>query len=407
MRRRIEELADALEEFVSEDAHAVLLLECASDAVPFVAAAIDLTEQRGSTDVHAIVLDALPEPSAPALAAALAEQARTLAAGLGLAPAPPDAGRASRDGLAATADALCALVDDARALGDVRVGLWICPPSIACDDDFAASAVRLASLVARAPQLRLALRATPALESALRAAGVVHRSIAFDASEQAQRDAMAEEASDPTTHPDRAAALALTVAMSDAAHGRTTEALSVITALAEHHHARGDAASRALCVVLAGNVTALEGDLAGARTLVARGLALATEARAIPVVLMGGMLAGELAIRAGDRDEADRRFDVVARVAAGVGAVPAAATALVARGKNFLAREEPARACDAWRCAAELARRGRAQAIEREALLLLRALYAEARMHERVGAVDVRLAVLPAVCTCGHDHEGV
>ena len=408
MRRRIEALADRLDEFVSEDAHDALVLDLRGDgASGVVGAALDLLEQRGSIDVSIPFFDEFRGRAPFEVALRDFVDAFAAEAGLDMALPPPGPASGTR-----ALDALVAFAAAVRARGDVRVAVWLCPVAIADGPGYLDAALALIGAARRTdPPLRIAVSEAggePSLCAQLRRSALPMLQECVDVSSAAVRDALAEEAADPANDPDVRAAALLSVAMADAAAGRGAEALSVLATLADGFEARGDSASRALCFVLIGNALAALGDLAEARARVSQGLALAVEAGATGVVLGGAMLAGHLSMQAGDAADADVRFDVAARLGARVGAPLVVTEALLARGRALEKRGLAGQARDAWRCAAEAARRAASGAHERRALSeLARALREEAAWAE-LAPIDRRLADLDAGFEydgCQHTHE--
>lgn len=406
MRRRIEALADQLEEFVSEDGHDALVIMCAGEgAGGMVGAAADLLEQRGSSDVSIPAFEAFeaPEPFAERLVAYVDALLRE--AGL------EQRSSSSRPALEQMTDALVHLARAVRARGDVRVALWVCPAGIEDRQGYLDTAIALACAARRVdPPLRLGLR-EPSTDGALRRAlaslAIPTLEARVDMSMTALRDAMAEEAADPSNDPDVRASALLSAAMADATHGRADEALPVLAMLASVFEARGDVSSRALCFVLGGNVLAVLGDLDQARERVSQGLALALQARAVGVVLGGAMLAGHLSMRAGDLADADVRFDVAARIGAKIGAPLIVADALTQRGKALVARGSLRAACDAWLCAAEAGRRARSIEHERAALQAVAEVLRDASAWEELAPIERRMRALPPAIRwgCSHEHE--
>lgn len=402
MRRRIEALADQLEEFVSEDGHDALVIDGDASAGGLLGAAIDLVEQRGSIDVSFPWLDAFE--SEQALAAKLVSEMRSFAneAGLEAAPREPE----PADPLTGLVDTLFHFARAVRTRGDVRVAVWLCPTFIADEDAYLRLALRLVHACRGSSYVRVTVREPStdgALRAALRRAGHPVLTAAVDMSRAAARDALAEEALDETLSPATRAAALLTVVCADAASGHGERSLPVLAELASVFAALGDEASRALCLVGAGSALVQLGRLDEARQRVSQGLAIAVAAQAIPVVLSSAMLAGDLAMRAGDPVEADLRFDVVARLAARLPSPVIVAQALIERGSALAARGMERAACDAWTCAASAARRAKSDAHEHLALSAIANVYREAGITTELAPIERRLDSL-AHAGCSHEH---
>lgn len=404
MRRRIEALAERLDEFVSEDAHDALVVECVGEAASgVVGAAADLLAQRGACDVFVPSLGAWTSPDA--FADELIAWIGAFCADAELAPPPSAAGKAD----ARLARAVLHLARATGALGDVRLVLLAVPSEIRDPHAYVETLVALVRSTASVrTQVRLVLREPSeerVLRVALSAACARVLDVRVDCSLGALRDAMAEEAADPTNDPDVRASALLTAALGDAANGRAREALPVLAMLAEVFRVRGDASSRALCFVLIGNALAALGQLAEARDRVAQGLAIAVEARAFGVLVGGAMLGGQLSMRIGDAADADQRFDVVARLGAKLGAPLVVTEALSARGEALEKRGLLREALDAWLCAAAAARRAGSEVHERSALARVAERYRDAGLWEELAPIERRLDVLAcAPSGCAHDH---
>ena len=405
MRRRLETLADQLEEFVSEDAHDALVVNGDGAVAGLLGAAIDRTQQGGSIDVSFSFFETFE--GVDGLAAKLIADIEAFAETAKVALAPPTSAATPMARLVAT---LCAFASEVRARGDVRVAVWICPSAVADEDAYVASVVALVTAFRSADRLlRVAAREPCPIErplrAALRDAALPTLEVAVDLSPAAMRDALAEDAMDPSADPSARAAAALSVAMADAATGRTEDALSALGTLAEFHRERGDASSRALCLVLAGSVLAIMGELDNARARVSQGLALAVDAKALPVVLSGAMLAGHLSMRAGDPTDADVRFDVAAQLAARIGGAEMVAEALLQRGHALVQRGSLSAARDAWLCAVAAAQRAESIEHERAALAAIADLYRSARMDDDARRIERRLFALPQrEEACSHAH---
>jgi tetratricopeptide (TPR) repeat protein len=400
MRRRIEALADRMEEFVSEDGHDALVVELRGDgAAGLVGAALDLVTQRDGVDVVFPFL--VPFRSARDLEdAALAWTTRfaheeELVLTENAAP------------LASAIDALCAL---ARALDDrdrARLVVLLCPTRIEAEAAYLETALALVGSARRVdPPLRIVVADTPErrLRATLAHAAIPALEAAMDVSPEAVREALAEEANDPANDRSVRAAALLVATMSDVAAGRAADALPVLVALADGFASIGDGSSRALAVIAAGNALWQLGRLEEARACLSRGLAIALEAHAAPVVLSGAMQAGSLAMRLGDAADADARFDVAARLAAMLGSPHALAEALFERGHALEARTRIDEACSVWTRAADAARLAGAVERERAALDELLRVRAECD-HLEVSSLEQRRAALesmPHACTHGH-----
>jgi hypothetical protein len=404
MRRRIEALADQLEEFVSEDGHDALVVNGDGSAAGLLGSAVDLNEQRGSIDVSLPFFDAFE--SAETLASALDARIVAIAA----------AAKIDLPALTATAsieravERLTTFAASVRAFGDVRVAVWICPSAIVDEAAYLAAVLRLVGASRSCdPPLRIAARETCVherpLRALLRARAIPTLEVAIDLSNAAIRDALAEDAMDPKADVAARAAAALSVAMSDAAAGKTADALSALAMLAQFHEARGEAGASALCVVLSASVHAIAGEVDVARASVERGLALAIEAKAIPVVLVGAVIAGQLAMRAGDPVDANQRFDVAARLAARLGAAEMLADALLQRSQALVAIRDGAAARDALLCAAQAARHADSEPLMASVLAALAARYRTMHQFAEAEAIEVLLAGRPPAPVCGaHEH---
>lgn len=405
MRCRIEALAERLEEFVSEDGHDALVIAGDDRVGALVGAAVDLLEQRGSIDVSIPFFDGFQ--STDAFAERVMAHLDALTEQAGLERTPRDAQRPSLERML---DALIAFARTVRARGDVRVAVWLCPAAIADVGAYLAVARALIDGARRCdPPLRIAAREPSddgVLGSALRRAAIPSLTVALDMSTRAVRDALADDAADPAGDPAARAAALMSVAMADAVDGRAEDALAVLVTLAGVFESLGDASPRALTFVLVGNVLLALGRIAEARTCVSQGLALAVEARAFPVLVAGGMLAGLLSMRAGDPVDADVRFDVVARLAARLGSPQIVAEALLERGKALEARAMMREACDAWICAAEAARRAQLATQERSAWAAVARVYRDAGMSSELAPIERRLTLLDTAAhtSCSHEH---
>lgn len=410
MRRRIEALADRVEEFVSEDAHDALVIRGEGEASGGVSAALEIVEARGSIDLFLRFFE--PFTDTRSFCALAVSRIETFLAEVKLAPLAEACRDAAVVPVERLARALLHLAREVRTLGDVRVALFACPASVADRDAFLETVLPLFRASRRSdPPLRIAaLEPSPsgALREALRLAAIPTLETAIDLSPEGIRDGLAEDAMDPTADPRVRAGAAMAVAMGDAAAGRHGEALAALSTLADHHHARGEAPERALAFVVAGLVLARSGELDEGRRRVAQGIAIAVEAKAVPVVLSGAMGAGSLAMKASDPEDAERHFDLAARLYARVGLASGVAQALIERGAAQVALERWAEARAAWICAAEAAKRARDTSLERRALEPIVELYRRARMPNERAEIEARLASLPAPRACAHaphEHE--
>lgn len=394
MRRRIEALADRFEEFVSEDDHDCLLITCSDDGVGLVGAAVDLMEQRGSIDLSFLWLE--PWTSFGHFAATMVSRidAFLAEAGLRAAPERSDAGLEGR---------LTHLASVLRTRGDVRVVLWVCPSAIADAGSYASALATLVSVVVR-PGIKVGLRDHPArLRPFFARRSLRTLEVALDTSEAAQRAAMWEEARDPASPTDVRLCALVSAAMTDAAHGCAEQSLVTLTELAQGLAENGQLGGTAVTLVCVASVLAQLSRLDEARTCIARGLELAASASVLGVLPSGGMLAGHLAMQAGDAADADRWFDVAARVAVRFGALHIVAEALHARGDALSARGLVSEACQAWACAGEAARRAGAAERERLAWQALLPFLTAANRLDDVANVERRMRDL-APHACGHEH---
>lgn len=390
MRRRITQLADEIEEAISEDDHDALVVQGDGPSMGLVQAAIEMLEARGSSDLHVPSFE--PFASEHVCVDAIRTRIAELLAAAGLVPLE----RNETSDAAALIAALAHVARQARTCGDVRVALVLCPTQIDDEETFEPFAISLAS-AARDAGFELVVRAAGDLLSVLRSSGIPTLVTSVDLSSRAVREALVEDALDENIDDRARAAAALTVAMSDAAEGRTDDALASLALLADHHHARGESGPRSLTFVLAGLVLARAGDLDEGRRRLAQGLVLASEARETGVIVTGAMGAGSLALLADAPAEALEHFDLAARACAQTGSVAGIAQALVERGRAHLRLEQWAEARDAWVAAANGARRVGAHGVERSALESLAALYRRARMSEERELVDARLHQLAPI----------
>lgn len=390
MRKRIEALADQLEEFVSEDEHDVLWVECEGEAVPLVAAAIDLNEQRGSPDASIVLL--APDESTHALAERLALELEACATGLSLPPLVDVPSEVSTR-CVRWADHVATTL----AAQDRRLVIWLLPTERCA----LTSVAPLLCCLLEAPAvgrraLRLAARRGEGLPVAIPRAARA-RTIAFEHSPAALREALRDEAAAPTSSRAERAAAALTLAMADAAAGRPGDALDALARLADTS-SDADASTRALAFALAGPVLARLGALDDARMALRRAL---TMSRELPAVALSSVFSlGHVALAQGDLAEADACFDLAARVAHRLGWAAAVGHALALRADVFGRAGLEARRHDALVCAATAARRAGDVALLRSALVALRELLTREGDDRAAAAVAVHLVALPDV----HEH---
>jgi hypothetical protein len=392
MRRRIEALADQIEEFVSEDGHDALVIECAGEATGFVGAALDLVGQRGGIDPAFALLDAFESEAAladrlRAWAGAVVDQFR-----LGVRPDAP----------------LSALATALHAARSARVVLLVCPSVVADEDAYIVAVLELVR-VGRAtrPPLRVVAREAAGGRVRARLAAEGHPTLeaALDTSPVAVREALVDEARDPDNDPAIRAAALLQVAMTDAGTGRADEALPVLVDLATRFRAMGDGCSRAIAVLGAGTALWQLGRLEDARTMISVALGIALEAKLPAVVLSGAMSAGHLSMRLGDAADADARFDVAARLAAHTGSPHALAEALYERGHALERRGLPADAYSVWTRAADAARIAGVPERERMSLEEALRIQADAAIEGDRFPHERRLAAIAHGGRCPHEHE--
>ncbi len=194
MRRRVEALADQLDELVSEDEHHAILVSCATDAVAFVGLALDLLDQRGGIDVTSPCFDRFAgEHELYASLVAWVEQfARTESLGTPVVPA--------RGGLGERAHAAVAWLSEVvAASAPARVILALCPAEITDTVAYAAAAPRARSARGRLhTRIRLVVRDVEDAPLAARMAceGLRTLPLAIDTSPSAIREALLDEALD-------------------------------------------------------------------------------------------------------------------------------------------------------------------------------------------------------------------
>ncbi|MFO0686198.1 MAG: hypothetical protein U0234_29315 [Sandaracinus sp.] len=380
MRKRIEALADQLEELVSEDEHHVLVVRCAAEGCAMLLGGLELVEQRGSHDV------VLPLNEDFDGLAGLAERASAWVAAFASAEelVPPEH--------AAWLERVGWLADEVHRVARSRLVVVLVPAHVLerAGLEYRRAAQELFALATRSGgRLKVIVRETASHDARAALAGlaVPALELVIDSSPEAMREAFAAEAEDPTNDGATRATALLTVAMTDIACGRAEEALVTLVRLGALFDALGDGAGRALAAIGAGSALWQLDRLDEADVAFARGVAIAAEARAPAAVLTGSMFAGHLAMRRGDHVEADARFDLAARMAAVQRSPHGVAEALVFRGEALRSRGLLDHAAEVWARAAQAARLASLASVERDALT--RALDA----HQLHGALlDVRAA---------------
>jgi hypothetical protein len=398
MRRRIEALADQFEEFVSEDGHDALVIDCGDEAGGFVAAAVDLTEQRGSLDVSFVLLDRFAESASLVSTLCAQVSAFAEAARLGALPTSPVS-------LAGLVDRLVELQRRASARGDVRCVVWVCPTSVDAPRAYVETALELTRLARdTARRVRVAVRDVDgAVLAAFRAAAFPVLHVSADFSARAMRDALAEQAADPSASMDERMAAAMTVAMTDAGRGATQGALEKLAQAEAHFAARGHHGHRAMAALSAAQVLALVGDLGAARVRAREAVALAVQAQCTSVVITGAMCAGELAMRDEDPGAAEDYFRLALGMACGARAVAAAIEISARLGDSLTALQRPREAHEVWGQALALARNAGTSSLARGPVERLHALYESAGMSREASVMHEVLHALGPAPQC-HAH---
>ncbi len=385
MRKRIEALADQLEELVSEDEHDLHWIDCPDEAVALVAAAIDLNEQRGSRDASIVLL--APGTDAEEHAARLLAELEACAAGLAL-PAPSELQGRTLERCLVWADHVATLL----ATQERRLVLWLLPTqheSVPRLEPILGALLRAPSIASRS--LRVASRTLghPASTStAVRA-----RTISFEHSTAEYREALREDAEDASRPRAARTASALALAMADAAEGRSREALVSLARIADRHLSPADASTRALCFALAGPVLARIGELDEARVTLRRALGLSVCSP--PVALSTAFSLGHVAVAQDDLAEADACFELAARTAQRLGRPAAVSHALLLRADVAARADDEPRRHAALVCGATAAARAGDVALLREALVTLQALLVDRADDAGAEAVATHLASLP------------
>lgn len=387
MRRRIEALADRVEELVSEDAHDAFVVACTPEAVGLVATAIDLVEQRGSRDVALLLVAPFEDPERSL--AALRDEVVAFAQGAKLALADDS------DGFVAAASLARAVL----AHGDVRVSVWLVPPSVADEAAYVAHALALVAAARRAsPRLRVGVRDLPshAVTEALRRAGIPSLEIHADLSPEAVAEDLARAAHDPDESPDARASAAMSLGLIEALRGRGAAAEALLASAADHFTDRGLHDQRALAFALSGMALAIGGDARAARDRIRRGVQIALARQARVGIVVGSACAAELATRDADLAEAEAYYRLALGVACGMRAVPWVVDLSVRLGETLLARGRPAEAHETWGQALALAQRAGHPELLALPARPLRALYERSGLPDGVAAMSRLLDALGA-----------
>jgi hypothetical protein len=398
MRRRIEALADEIEEFVGEDEHDALVVTCSDTGVAWLLGAIDALEQRGSGDLTLPLTDALV--GGAALLAAVDSKLGAVcdAAGIGRITSG-----ASAQDLVARAAKLCAHGTDERR---ARCILVACPSAVEDGESYATAVVALARAAAPSRCVRIVVRAIDGVAEALRRAALAAIEISVDVSATAIADALTEQADDPSTPIADRMALALSVALPEAVAGHAERALERLGQAEAHFANAGQPMARAVAVALAAYVLALEGDLAAARARmnVATSAAIGSGDRIAIILCATG--AGDLAVLAEDFESAEPFFRLAVALACGALAPSLASPLLVRHGDALHRLGQTAEAHEAWLQSLTLARRAELIALTHDPAERLSALYSAAGRHDAAAAMSAVVEVSAAHCGCDGHHAG-
>jgi hypothetical protein len=300
MRRKFEELRENLFEFAEQDEYTMLVVRCSSDELAYVLTFFQALEQTRDADY--VLAFAQPFPSAAGYLNAVmdsvcqqVEAANLMRAEEELEPLPPvpeellDQGKAPEQRLFGLLMYLRCLLPNEQ---DHRLHLGFMPLEISDWSSFV-RLMRAIMPVTEVPPWMGAMRIVTwddrqkrlLTEQMLACRTDLVLSFEIDLSTPALTDQLARDAADPTVPVMERMACLMQLAALDFSYKRYPDAIEKYGVLYRFYEEQEVPSMQALCLLGVGDVLRSVGKLPEARERLQQGIALATEANALPVLL--------------------------------------------------------------------------------------------------------------------------
>jgi MalT-like TPR region len=414
MQGKIKELQKALEGFVQQSRHSVLVIAVDEAELVYVLKMIKTMDEQDKANVYGLFPEAVSKSSSAYVAEVLTslssqlDGANTARTGEGNPPWPPMP-TACTDMRLQPTQRLRAAILHTRTLvpgdPDNRLVFCLLPQEIAVPPSYVDALSALFPSPGSEPDpawagIRLILRddkTKPLLVPELRRQRNPHVLIYEpDLTPAAMMDSMAREVADPALPEGERMQLLGQLAALDFAHGRLDEAAAKYGVLYDYYRKGNAPAMQALVLQGVGDILRKTGNLPLARERYAQGLTLALETQSLPLMLSLAYNVGDAALALGRFDEADGHLDVARTIAGKTLNPQLQADAMEKMGIARLQLRRYGEAAAIWNEAAEVCRACNYRDRLCSILERLSALYASGRKLGEQRLCDTELAAVRA-----------